>query len=164
MRTYRGVPLTPARRLRLSNHGLAFLVIEEGIELRPYVDSEGWATAGIGHLIQPMHKGVTAQDRARFTFRDRAAAFAYFREVDEPKYEAAIHNALGNALLTRAMYDMVFSGVFNCGPGFVQGTVGRMIRQGNYRAAANAFHLWETPRVLAPRRQRESSRFLRGKW
>lgn len=161
-----------AEHLRLSHHGAAFIAVEEGVELHPYVDSEGWATAGVGHLITPMHKGVTAADRRRWTFPSAHAAINYFRSHDVRGYEHAVRAVLGRASLTQAQYDMCVSLCFNIGTGdvahrrggFAGSSVAREIVRGNLRAAARAFEMWSVPEVLAPRRRREEARFRLAHW
>jgi lysozyme len=133
-----------ADTLRLSQHGADFIAREEGVRLHPYVDSSGWATAGVGHLIQPMHRGVTAWDRRHWTFPNVATAVRYFRAHDVLVYEHAVRKALGSAPVTQAQFDMCVSLCFNIGVGgFVSSRVARLIRAG---------------------RRREMFRFLRARW
>jgi lysozyme len=158
----------PANTLRLSRHGAAFIANEEGIRTRPYQDSEGWATTGVGHLIQPMHRGVTAWDLQHWTFPSAAAAVDYFRAHDVVVYERAVRTALGSAPVSQAQYDMCVSLCFNIGTGgFASSSVARFVRRRSHLgrlAAANAFLLWSRPRVLLGRRQRERRRFLTAHW
>jgi lysozyme len=154
-----------AEHLRLSHHGAAFIALEEGVRTHPYPDSDGWATAGVGHLIVPMHRGVTAHDRQVWTFPSPRAAIDYFRGHDVIAYERAVRHALGRAGLTQAQYDACVSLCFNIGVGgFARSEVARLIRAGKLRAAANAFRAWEVPAVLRGRRERERALFLRGHW
>lgn len=155
----------PANTLRLSQHGANFLAGEEGVMLHPYVDSVGWATAGVGHLIQPQHKGVTGWDRAHWTFPTRTAAISYFRKHDVLVYEHAVRQACGSAPLTQAQFDMCVSLCFNIGTGgFESSSVARYIRAHKRRLAGFAFLRWANPRVLLGRRRREMFRFLRARW
>jgi lysozyme len=158
----------PANTLRLSHHGAAFIAAEEGVRTRPYVDSEGWATTGVGHLIQPMHRGVTAWDRQHWTFASAQGAIDYFRAHDVVIYEHAVRRALGSAPVTQAQYDVLVSLCFNIGTGgFASSSVARFIRWRNHAGrilAANAFLMWARPRVLYGRRMRERRRFLTAHW
>lgn len=154
-----------AEHLRLSHHGAAFIAAEEGVMLRPYVDSQGWATAGVGHLITPMHRGVTDADRRRWTFRSTAAAVEFFRDHDVLAYEHAVRSTLGHASLTQAQYDMCVSLCFNIGTGgFARSSVARYIAEGKLHAAGDAFMGWANPPELRPRRARERAVFDRGHW
>src|SRR4051794_4357258 len=98
-----------ASRMKLSHHGAAFIAGEEGVRLRPYVDSVGWATTGVGHLIQPQHKGVTQADFHRWSFPSSVAAINYFRCHDVKAYEDAVRASLGRAGVTQAQFDMCVS-------------------------------------------------------
>jgi lysozyme len=154
-----------AEHLRLSHHGAAFIALEEGVRTHPYPDSEGWATTFVGHLIQPMHKGVTAHDVQAWSCRTPREAIDYFRNHDVKAYEQAVRHALGRSMVTQAQYDMCVSLCFNIGTGgFASSSVARLIRQGHIRAAGNAFYAWSNPSVLRPRRGRESYRFSVGHW
>lgn len=154
-----------AQNMRLSHHGAAFLAAEEGVRLRPYEDSEGWATSGVGHLIQPRHKGVTAADVRRWSFPSSKAAIDYFRNHDVVLYEQAVRRTLGKAPLTQAQFDMAISLCFNIGTGgFASSSVAREIKAKRTQAAGDAFLAWSHPSVLAGRRRRERARFLAGHW
>lgn len=154
-----------AEHLRLSHHGATFIALEEGVRLHPYADSQGWATAGVGHLIVPMHRGVTAHDRQTWTFRSAAEAVNYFRDHDIRPYEQAVHRALGQSSITQAQFDACCSLAFNIGVGgFERSQVAHLIRQGRLRAAGNAFLGWAHPSELRGRRLRERAVFLRGHW
>jgi GH24 family phage-related lysozyme (muramidase) len=158
----------PANTLHYSHHGAAFTALEEGVRTRPYVDSEGWATTGVGHLIQPMHRGVTAWDLAHWAFPSAHAAIDYFRRHDAPIYAQAVRDTLGRAPVTQAQFDMCVDLAINIGTaGFAGSSVARFIRWRNHAGrllAANAFLLWARPRVLLGRRQRERRRFLIAHW
>src|SRR4051812_8351002 len=154
-----------ATNLRLSHHGAAFVAREEGVRARPYVDSVGWATTGVGHLIVPRHKGVTAHDVKTWSFRTPQEAIDYFRNHDIKAYEQAVRHAIGEHGLTQAQFDMCVSLCFNIGTGgFASSTVAREIRRGHMRAAADAFLNWAHPSVLMGRRRRERARFLAAHW
>jgi lysozyme len=160
-----GVPYHEARHLRLSHHGANFIANEEGVRTRPYPDSRGLATSGVGHLIQPAHVGVTSWDRVHWTFPSAKAAIDYFRNHDVVVYEHAVRQELGSALLSQAQYDMCVSLCFNIGTGgFARSRVAYYIKRGQRRRAAVAFLGWAVPRVLLGRRRREMWRFLRRKW
>jgi lysozyme len=154
-----------AEHMRLSHHGAAFIAREEGVRTHPYPDSRGLATTGVGHLITPAHRGVTAHDIHTWSFPSSAAAINYFRNHDVVIYERAVRRTLGKASLTQAQYDMCVSLAFNIGTGgFAGSSVARNIKAGRMRAAGVAFFGWANPRVLLGRRGRESRRFLAGHW
>src|SRR4051812_44795149 len=100
------IPRHWAIHQHISQHGLLFLVREEGIRLAPYRDSRGLVTAAVGHLVTPPHTTITAADRKRYTFKTTSAAMQFFRTVDLPVYEHAVRDALGKTMVSRAEYDM----------------------------------------------------------
>lgn len=154
-----------ASRMKLSHHGAAFIASEEGVRLRPYVDSVGWATSGVGHLIQPQHKGVTRADIHRWSFPSSVAAINYFRDHDVKTYEDAVRATLGRAGVTQAQFDMCVSLCFNIGTGgFAGSSVARHIRARRVQAAGDSFMNWANPPELHGRRARERARFLAGHW
>jgi hypothetical protein len=69
-------------------------------------------------------------------------------------------NATLRVPLNRHEVNAVASACFNCGPGFVEGTVGDLINRRQFAAAANAFMLWAHPSELTPRREAERRLFL----
>lgn len=154
-----------ASHLHLSHHGAIFIAREEGVRVRPYMDVLGWSTTGVGHLIQPMHKGVTAHDIQRWTFKSPAAAIEYFRKYDIKPYERAVQRVLGNVALTQAQFDMCVSLCFNIGVGgFAKSRVARYIKAGKMNSAAIAFLGWANPRVLLGRRRREMAQFRKARY
>jgi lysozyme len=154
-----------ARTLTLSHHGASFIAREEGVRTRPYTDSLGWSTTGVGHLIQPAHHGVTDWDVHHWSFPSAASAINYFRTHDVLVYVKAVRDALGDAWVTQAQFDMCVSLCFNIGTaGFRKSRVCRLIRAGKRRAAAFAFLGWARPAVLLGRRRREMAVFLRARY
>lgn len=154
-----------AKNMKLSHHGAAFIAREEGVRTRPYADSRGFATTGVGHLIQPQHKGVTQADVKKWSFPSAQAAIDYFRNHDVKTYENAVKQTLGKAGLTQAQFDMCVSLCFNIGTaGFASSSVARHIKAKQMRAAGDAFMNWANPPELRGRRSRERSRFLAAHW
>lgn len=97
--------------MKLSTEGLRDLMASEGVVLRPYEDSEGHATIGVGHLLHL--GGVTAADRRNWAGFNHAGAMRLLRE-DVAKFEAAVNRAVGEAALDelgqRAFDAMCFPG------------------------------------------------------
>ena len=157
------MPLLPQRT---SRKGRAFLIAQEGVRRYAYNDSEGHATFGVGHLI---HLGpVTAADRRKWGTPERPRSMRFVNRVlrrDLRKYERAVRRAVGRRLYQHR-FDACVSLCFNIGTGgFERSTVARELRRhepGFARRAADAFLLWDQPRVLLPRRHRERALFLDG--
>jgi lysozyme len=146
--------------VRLSSSGLEFLSQEEGLVLKPYNDSAGHATVGVGHLI---HRGpVTAADRARYGNFTRADAIKLLKR-DAAIAEDAV-NQLVNVPINRNEFHALVSLVFNIGAGergFAGSTVLRKLNANDRRSAADAFLMWRIGGAgLINRRKRERKIFL----
>lgn len=154
-----------ANTLRTSQHGITFLIREEGIRLRPYYDSRHLVTARVGKLITPPHTSITAADLRNYSYSTTTAAVKAFRAKDLPFYEKAVREILGDHHVSRAEFDMCVSLCYNIGTaGFARSKVAYYIKRGNHRAAAKAFYGWANPPELWNRRNREATRFRIGHW
>lgn len=124
---------------RLSPAGARFIAGWEGCVLRPYNDSANNATIGIGHLL---HLGpVTGRDIASwrgFTQHDAIALLQRDVHQVEEQVRALVHREL-----EQHEYDATIDITYNCGPGVLESSVGRLINAGELRAAANAMLAWD---------------------
>ena len=143
--------------MRTSAAGVRALLREEGCVLRPYNDSAGNATIGVGHLL---HRGpVNAGDRSRWAGFTREDASELLRR-DLSRFEDAVAYAV-EVPMTQGEFDALVSLAFNIGTGgFASSSVVRHLNAGRRRAAADAFLMWRNPPELAPRRRRERAAFL----
>jgi lysozyme len=144
--------------MRLSAQGLARLTQEEGLRLKPYNDSAGHATIGVGHLI---HRGaVTAADVARYARFSRADAIALLAQDVRPR-EQFVEQVV-KVSLNQNEFDALVSFVFNIGNGaFQSSTALRKLNAGARREAADAMLLFSKGGAgLADRRKRERELFL----
>lgn len=142
--------------MKLSKAGAGLIEQFEGFRAHPYRDAVGVWTIGYGSTrnVGPNTPSVTpAQAEQRM-----------MREVDAT-YGAAV-NALG-VPLTQAQFDALTSFVYNVGPGGIgpDTGVGRKLRAGDYKGAADSMLLWDKAggRVLAGltrRRYAERAMFL----
>lgn len=142
----------------LDQSGVELIASFEGFVDGVYNDSRGLATCGYGHLLHM--SPATAADHRTYDGKGRAF-FEHLlhddiQRVSISAMDAALHVPL-NANRVRA----VASATFNCGAGFVSGTVGRLINERKWQAAADAFMLWAHPSVLIPRREQERALFMR---
>jgi lysozyme len=151
------------RDRRTSAHGRAFIRREEGCVLRPYADSAGWATVGVGHLITPAHKGVTGSDRHRFRVfgpRDADTLLA----SDLRRFETAVNRAV-RVPLSQAEFDALVSFAFNVGEGgFRSSSVLRDLNAHRRGRVPADLMRWAHPPELEGRRRREGALFRRGRW
>jgi GH24 family phage-related lysozyme (muramidase) len=137
--------------------GLDLILSLEGYLDVVYADSRGLATVGVGHLI---HMGYpTAHDHAQYDHKGRAFYEQLLRSDVERDSIGPMNHYLHRAL-NQNQVNAVASAAFNCGPGFIYGSVGQAINRGDMQGAADAFMRWVTPSVLYGRRVHERNLFL----
>ncbi len=143
--------------MKVSDAGRQKLKIREGERLRPYPDSKGIPTIGVGITSYPDGRAVTMADPPLTPERSDAL----FRET-LGRFERAV-----NAVLTRtpsqAQFDAMVSLAFNIGPaGFQRSTVVKRFNEGDVQGAADAFLMWNKPPEIMDRRRGERLQFLAG--
>lgn len=141
--------------MRMSPDGRALLIQREGFRVTAYKDSVGVWTIGVGHTSAagPPHvipgMTITKQQVDEILSRDLV------------QYENAVTSAI-HVPLTQGQFDALVSLCFNIGTGgFKKSTVVRRLNEGNYRAAADAFLMWNKPPEIMSRRRSERSQFLK---
>lgn len=146
---------------RLDNEGIIFITQQEGMRTKPYNDSAGHCTVGVGHLIHygrcnsndfARYRGFTQRDALKLLKRDASSRErAVTSRVRVPRRQVEL--------------DASVSLVFNIGEnGWAKSTVLRKWNASDRRGAADAFLLWHRggrPYELMPRRRRERALFLR---
>ena len=145
--------------MRMSAEGLAFLSREEGLRLKPYNDSAGHATIGVGHLI---HMGpFTGGDVAKFAGFSQADAIRLLKH-DVATREQAVER-LVKVPVDQNAFNALVSFVFNVGIGaFEDSTLLRKLNSGDRRGAADEFLRWKIGGPgLIHRRHRERELFLK---
>jgi GH24 family phage-related lysozyme (muramidase) len=138
--------------------GVELIAGFEGFVNGAYNDSRWFATCGYGHLLH--QSAATAQDHHTYDGKGRAF-FLTLLHGDIQRVSIGPMNRYLHRPMSQGRVNAVASGCFNCGPGFVMGTVGREINAGHWQAAADAFRLWSTPPVLRARREIERALFLK---
>lgn len=141
----------------LDSAGIEHLIREEGVRNKPYNDSAGHCTVGVGHLL---HRG-------RCTGVEPSLSDAEIRQVlrkDIARFERVVCRAFkakGALVPKQKRFNACVSLAFNIGEGgFATSTVFRRIQAGDLRGAADAFLMWSHPPELKPRREREQRMFL----
>lgn len=140
--------------MKMSANGRALLIQREGFRLKAYKDSVGVWTIGVGHTAgagKPYPAAgmtITKAEVDNILARDLA------------QFEDAVRSAV-HVPLTQGQFDALVSLAFNIGAGgFKKSSVVRRLNEGNYRAAADAFLMWNKPAVLTGRRKAERKQFL----
>lgn len=124
----------------------------EGVRNKPYYDSEGWLTTGVGHLIKPNEKHLInplSDDQVHDLLRS-----------DLRGCQEAIEKSV-RVSINQNQFDALASLCFNIGQyRFSMSRVVSLLNQGRFSDAAHAFMDWSLPTVLIPRRHKEKNLFL----
>lgn len=143
--------------MNLSEVGAQMLAQREGTRLKPYNDSKGFCTTGIGHLIA--HRRCTPADIAQWTLPSKEAAVDLFRKDLAASYEPAVNDSV-KVPLTQNQYDALVSFVYNVGVnGFKNSTLLKRLNAKDYEGAATAFMMWNKPSEIIGRRRGEMNQF-----
>lgn len=140
--------------MKLSAKGEDLIIAREGQILKVYLDSEGYPTMGVGHLLTPAEK-----KRYPVGTKISAALSRQLFEQDVQEVENAIATYV-KVPLEQNQYDALVSLVFNIGiTNFKKSTVLRRLNEKDYARAANAFLLWNEPPEIRGRRSKEFAQF-----
>jgi lysozyme len=143
----------------VSENGVKLIKEFEGFPYggRPYQDSVGVWTIGYGHT-----EGVSSRSKP---LTEAEASQLLLKDLNQ-KYAPYVSNL--KLKFTQNQFDALTSFVYNVGSGGVASntTVGRNLRSGNYKAAADGLLLWDkaggrTLPGLTRRRQAERTLFLK---
>lgn len=138
-----------------------------------YNDSQGHATAWIGHLIRlgsVRQSDYTKWGSPQHHFPNHQKIIDYFRDVDLAPYEKVVDDVArarvknGHAAMTPGERGACVSLTFNIGTGgFSKSTVARRIKSGASKlSVADAFMLWDKPSEIIGRRKTERDQYLKG--
>jgi lysozyme len=138
-----------------SNKGMIALIRREALVLRPYRDSKGIWTLGIGHTKSAGYPDpATVVDSMSIP-----AAIALFR-TDLIKYETAVRNAL-KVSVKQFEYDALVSFEFNTG-GIGRAHLTAALNAGDRKGAIAGFMGWISPPEIMGRRLAEQKQFASG--
>lgn len=133
---------------KLSENGYNFLLQQEEIKTKPYLDSDGMYRVGLNHKgleINPLHEYTMEEIRMLFE-QDRGAIEEDVNKIFDPKF------------MTQNMFDACFSFAYSIG-GIISTTeLGKLIQMNPYsdqiRDIWSQTYIQKSPK-LAQRRQRE---------
>ena len=146
--------------MKLSDNGFNLLAELEGVVLRPYKDSVGIPTIGIGSTYYEDGTKVTMKDKA--ITKERAIQLA--KNVVK-SFEARVNKSI-LLPMTQNQFDAMVLLCYNIGEsGFAKSSVVRYFNQGNLQKAADSFLLWnkaggKVVKGLVNRRNKERDLFL----
>ena len=147
-------------QMKLSDNGFTLLGELEGIVLRPYKDSVGIPTIGIGSTYYEDGTKVKMTDKA--ITKERAIQLA--KNVVK-SFEARVNKSI-LLPMTQNQFDAMALLCYNIGESsFARSSVVRNFNAGNLQKAADSFLLWnkaggKVSKGLTNRRQKERDLFL----
>jgi len=135
--------------MKISQQGLDLLIAREGCVLKPYLDSVGVWTDGVGNTVgvipngPPITQEMADEDLRRNLYR----------------FENAINDNV-TVGLEQYQFDALVSFAFNVGTGaFKTSTLLRKINLQQFEAAALQFNRWHIPPEITSRRNAEREQF-----
>ena len=150
--------------MRMTPEGLDWLAAwEGGVQTRVYLDSAGYPTIGVGHLITDGEKYVEGVEY------DRGELMRLFRDEDVVTAEEAVTRHVHEPLLQH-QFDALTSFVFNLGEGnFRRSTLLVRLNAGDHDDVPNQLARWNKAggRVvngLVRRREAEGLLFSTGEY
>ena len=147
-------------QMKLSDNGFNLFGVLEGIVLRPYKDSVGIPTIGIGSTYYEDGTKVKMTDKA--ITKERAIQLA--KNVVK-SFEEQVNKSI-LLPMTQNQFDAMVLLCYNIGKsGFARSSVVRNFNLGNIQRAADSFLLWNkaggvVSKGLTNRRQKERNLFL----
>jgi lysozyme len=146
--------------MKTSDNGINFLVLEEGLRLKPYLDSRGKPTIGIGSTFYEDGTPVRITDKPI----SRIRAIQLFQNVLK-KFEQTL-NAYIFSHITQNQFDALISLVYNIGTtAFRDSTVRRLVNLNPKNPAiTDAFLMWKSSAgkpILLERRKREAKLYFK---
>ena len=164
--------------MNISDQGLASIKRNEGVRVKPYLDSILLWTTGVGHLIAPPeHMKMTVEERKAAKAKgkllcpkewDRTLTIGEVDEIlkgDLRRFESGVLRYCPMGLI-QGRFDAMVSFAFNCGLGTLQRSSIRMRHnRGDYEGAADGFLLYNKAggivnKGLTRRRNEERAMYL----
>jgi lysozyme len=131
--------------MNVSPKCLESIAHHEGVRQKPYRDSVGLWTVGVGHLMYPEQTKIPVDQRGGFPLRAEDFRIFSMEEVDAilradlARFERGVSSFCPVAL-TQGQFDALVSFSFNVGLGTLQrSTLRQKVLRGDMEAAADEF-------------------------
>lgn len=145
--------------MKVSKKGLAEIASHEGIVKKPYKDSVGVWTIGIGHTANAGGLNPSKLDKSvGLSTEEVMSLFA----KDIEKFEKRVNKAV-KVPLKQHQFDALVSFDYNTGR-VHNATLTKTLNSGDYESAANQFMNWSKPKEIIPRRKKEKDLFKFGEY
>lgn len=156
-------------RMNISQNGMDFIKGLEGVRYTMYLDSEGYPTIGVGHLIKPNEEYLKT---AKLTNKEVDELF----KKDLKSFVDAANNAI-TAPMKQHEFDAVVSVLFNIGKGWGDGigseasfiklinsTGSLTAKVGTKEDIARAIMKFKIPSSIIERRAKEARLYVNGNY
>lgn len=141
--------------MRISENGLNFIKSNEGLRLKPYLCPAKIPTIGYGSTFYLDGTKVTLNDKS--ITEDEATDM--LEALIEKEFDIA---PLLKVKVTQNQFDALTDFVYNIGmPRFRTSTLLKYVNQGEFLRASAEFILWNKPKEILGRRERERNLFLK---
>ncbi len=136
---------------QMSDNGLKFLMNNEGVVLKPYLDTKGIPTIGVGNTFYEDGSKVKMTDPPITEKR----AMELFRWILK-QYELAVYSNTRDDI-NQNQFDALVSFTYNVGvTAFKNSTLLKRINaNASQQSITNAFMMWNKPKEIIGRRKRE---------
>jgi len=136
---------------QMSENGLKFLMNNEGVVLKPYLDTKGIPTIGVGNTFYEDGSKVKMTDPPITEKR----AMELFRWILK-QYELAVYSNTRDDI-NQNQFDSLVSFTYNVGvTAFKNSTLLKRINaNASQQSITNAFMMWNKPKEIIGRRKRE---------
>jgi len=136
---------------QISDNGLKFLMNNEGVRLKPYLDTKGIPTIGVGNTFYEDSTKVKMTDPPITEKR----AMELFRWILK-QYELAVYSNTRDDI-NQNQFDSLVSFTYNVGVNaFKNSTLLKRINaNASQQSITNAFMMWNKPKEIIGRRKRE---------
>ena len=136
---------------QMSDNGLKFLMNNEGVVLKPYLDTKGIPTIGVGNTFYEDGSKVKMTDPPITEKR----AMELFRWILK-QYELAVYSNTRDDI-NQNQFDALVSFTYNVGVNaFKNSTLLKRINaNASQQSITNAFMMWNKPKQIIGRRKRE---------
>lgn len=145
--------------MKVSNKGLVELASHEGLVLKPYLDSVGVWTIGVGHTSGAGEP--KPQDMPKDKEISIHEAMEIFRK-DIKKFEDRVNKAV-KVPLKQHQFDALVSFDYNTG-GIYKAKLTQSLNSGDYDKAGDQFMGWVKPPEIRGRREKEQALFRSGRY
>lgn len=150
--------------MKISKHGIDLLIQREGFMLKPYRDSKGLLTIGVGHLLTKTERMtgriLISGEKVAWKTGLTSGQVRILFDQDLDKFEDAVNRYIAIPLMQHE-FDALVSFCFNIGRNaFRFSTLRKKLNHQDRMGAINEFTRWRKPASIISRRAGEQAQFM----